>query len=209
MLNSWLVRPSPHGTNRLAEFLDNNIIAIGWPGINDLSDKTHEQLRTLLSEPPYKLSSLKLGNASATINIFVNHMNIDDLVLVPDGDDIHFCTIKSDYFFDPNYEQDGYPHQRKVEWLTSTQRTDLPMDLRMSLKVHRATANLSQHTDVINALAHGTTLPQDTPSNNKGSSVSVDYPLRPDVSIKITVPQDITRAESKRLGDFIKTIYFG
>src|SRR5659263_189072 len=108
MSNSWLLRPSSHGKNRMTEFLSDNIIAIGWPGIGDLSGKTREQIKTILSQPPYKLSSLALGSAYATVDIFVNQMAIDDLVLVPNGDDIHFCIIKSKYFLDPNYDSDQF-----------------------------------------------------------------------------------------------------
>jgi len=194
----------------MAEFLAGSIIAIGWPGINDLSGKTREQIKGILSQPPYNYESLKLGNAYATVDIFVNKMDINDLVLVPDGDDIHFCTIASDYYFDAHYDSDalGYSHQRKVEWLTQTSRSNLPMELRKSLKVHRATADLSNHYDAIRALAYSDALPQSPHQNGEDSFVSVDYPLRPDTTVTIAVPRDITRTEAERLGDFIKTLYF-
>ncbi len=209
MSKSWLLRPSPHGINRMAEFLADNITAVGWPGIGDLSGKTREQIKNILSQPPYNLASLELGNAYATVDIFVNQMNINDLALVPDGDDIHFCIIRSDYFFDASYDSNtiGYSHQRKVEWLSSTQRRNLPMELRKSLKVHRATADLSEHYDVIKALAYGTSLPSASDDNTL-ELVSVAYPLRPDLMVTVSVPRDITKTESERLGDFIKTIYF-
>ncbi len=210
MSNSWLLRPSPHGHNRISEFLAGNLIAIGWPGINDLTGKTREQIKDILSQPPYNFESLKLGNAYATVDLFVNQMNIGDLVLVPNNDDIHFCIIKSDYYFDANYDSDalGYSHQRKVEWLSSTSRKNLPMNLRKSLKVQRTAADLSSHYETIKALAYGNDIPQSQASNDEDSFVSVDYPLRPDVMVKITVPSDITKTESDRLGDFIKTLYF-
>jgi restriction system protein len=210
MSNGWLLRPSPHGISRMSEFLANNIIGIGWPGIGDLSGKTREQIKSILSQPPYRLTSLELGNAYATVDIFVNRMNVDNLVLVPDGDDIHFGIIKSNYFFDTKYDSDavGYSHQRRVEWLSSTLRKNLPMDLRKSLKVHRATADLSGYYEVIKTLAYGADLSQTNSFNNENAIVSVDYPLRPEVLVTVTVPRDITRTESERLGDFIKTLYF-
>ncbi|MEH7009220.1 hypothetical protein V7087_00115 [Neobacillus niacini] len=210
MANAWLLRPSPHGNNRMREFLEDNIIAIGWPGIGDLSGKSREQIKTTLSEPPYELTSLELGNAYATVDIFVNKKNINDLILVPNGDDIHFGIIKSDYFFDPRFDSDdiGYSHQRKVEWLSTKRRTDLPMNLRKSLKVHRATADLSEHYGVIKALANGEDLPQYNTSESVDTLVSVDYPLRPDFMVNVKVPRDITRTESERLGEFIKTLFF-
>lgn len=210
MSNTWMLRPSPHDENRMTEFLSNNFIAIGWFGIGNLKNVPREQLKVILSQPPYQLASLELGNAYATVDIFVNQMNIDDIVLVPNGDEIHFCIIKSDYFFDPIYDsnQTGYSHQRKVEWLSSIQRKNLPMDVRSSLKAHRTATNLTKHHEMIKALAYGNPLPATSSTNDISNYVSVDYPLRPNVKITVTVPQDITKTESERLGDFIKTLYF-
>ena len=52
-------------------------------------------------------------------------MQVGDFVLVPDGDDIYFCKVTSDYFIDQLLDNntDGYPHQRKVKWLSDTSRT--------------------------------------------------------------------------------------
>lgn len=210
MPKAWLLRPSPHGNNRMKEFLSGSFIAIGWPGIGDLTGKTREQIKEILSKPPYEYESLELGNAYATVDIFVNQMDIGDLVLVPNGNDIHFGIIKSDYGFDLRYDAKtlGYSHQRRVKWLTLTLRGNLPMNLRKSLRVHRATADLSKHFDIIEALAYGNDLPQDPDSHDQSFFVSVDYPLRPDVTATVVVPRDISKAESERLSDFIKTLYF-
>ena len=134
-------------------------------------------------------------------------MNVDDLVLVPDGDDIHFCIVQSDYFFDTHHASE-YPHQRKIEWLSSTQRKALPIELRKSLKIHHTPADLSKHYDVIKALAYEEDLPQESTEPEEESTVSVDYPIRPNLNVTINIPRDITKTEAERLGDFIKTIYF-
>lgn len=42
---------------------------------------------------PYELNGLKLGNAYATVDLFINRMEIGDFILVPDGDNIYFCEI--------------------------------------------------------------------------------------------------------------------
>lgn len=207
MAKAWLFRPISHGINRIREFLADNIIGINLSGIGNLSGKTREQIKTILSEPPYELTSLELGKAYTTVDMFVNQKNINDLILVPDGDDIHFGIIKSDYFFDSRFDSPniGYSHQRKVEWLSTKRRTDLPMNLRKSLKVNRVTADLSEHYEVIKALAYGEDLSQ---NNTSDTLVSVDYPLRPDFIITVEVPRNISRTESERLGEFIKTLYF-
>ena len=77
MKNAWLIRPLPHGINRLREFKEKNIIAIGWPCIGNLNGKSRGDLKLLLSQPPYSLSGIALGNAYATIDIFVNKWKLE------------------------------------------------------------------------------------------------------------------------------------
>ena len=207
MKKAWLLRPVPHGITRINEFLTKKIVAIGWPNIGNLSGTSREGLKLRLSQPPYQLSSLELGNAYATVDIFVNQMNIGDLILMPNGTDIHFGIIESDYIFDENCEEEGYSHQRVVKWLSLTQRNDLPMQLRSSLRVHRTTADLSTHYNFIEALAYGTPL---LPLLKEDTSdfVTASYPLRTDLVVTISIPKNINKAEAERLSDFVKTLYF-
>lgn len=207
--SAWLVRPFPHNKKRLEEFKKANIIAIGWPGIGDLSHKSREGIKGILADKPYQLKGLELGNAYATIDIFVNRMAIGDLVLIPDGDDIYFAEITGDYCL--NREVDnadaGYPHQRKIKWLADTSRQNLSMPLRSSLKVHRATANLSEHLNEIEALSRGEKY-EEAFEKDIPQAISVSYPLRPDFMVSFQIPSDITMEEAQRLSDYLKTLYF-
>lgn len=207
--SAWLVRPFPHNIKRLDEFKKDGIIAIGWPGIGDLSQKSREGIKEILAGKPYRLKGLELGNAYATIDIFVNRMSVGDLVLIPDGADIYFAEITGDYYLDKTVDNDaaGYPHQRRIRWLADTSRQNLSMPLRSSLKVQRATANLSEHKEEIEALSRGEKyekkLNKDIPQ-----AIAVSYPLRPDFMISFQIPSDITREEAQRLSDYLKTLYF-
>lgn len=205
--NAWLVRPYPHNLKRLNEFQSKNIVAVGWPGIGDLTGKSREDLKEILSKAPHSLSGLALGNAYATIDIFVNQMQVGDLVLVPDGDDIYFAEITSNYFLDSSVDNDtdGYPHQRKITWLANTSRKKLSKELRSSLKVHRTTADLSHHSREIDALSHGKPY---EPGNNAPSTLDVSYPLRPNHVISFTVPTDMTQDEAQRLSNYFASLYF-
>lgn len=207
MNNAWLVRPYPHGNPRITEFRRDNIVAIGWPGIGDLTGKSREDIKQILSGNPYKLSGLALGNAYATIDIFVNRMNVGDIVLVPDGADIFFAKICSNYYMDSKFDSDqiGYPHQRKVEWLQNVARDELSKSLRSSLKVHRTTADLSKHYDEIDALSHGKAF---NDKSAKVETLKVSYPLRVDFTVNFELPTDITRDETKRLAQHLETLYY-
>ena len=206
---AWLVRPYPHGNHRLKEFREMGIVAVGWPEIGDLTGKSRQELKTLLSGAPYDLEGLSLGNAYATIDIFVNQMQPGDLVLVPDGDDIYLGELTSGYRLEQSVDNqtDGYPQQRSVSWFpVNVSRQELSMELRSSLKVHRTTANLSRHAEEIDALAHGRPfVPGETEAPG---SISVSYPLRPGRNIEFTIPNDITKTEAQRLSAYFASLYF-
>lgn len=207
--NAWLVRPNPQGYDRMKEFQKKNIVAIGWYGIGDLTGIGQEGIKEKLSQPPYNLSSLELGNTIAVMDMFVNQMAIGDYVLVPHGHNIHFAKIESSYIFDnsKDNDDDGYPHQRIVTWLSKPiSRSTLPDTLRNALKIHRSTANLTKYYDCICSLANGEDISQKLLPTDE--LLRVDYPLRPDLVITIEVPKDITKTEAIRLSDFVKTLYF-
>lgn len=201
-MNAWLVRPNPHGKNRIKEFRSQDIVAIGWPETGSLAGLSREDLKTFLAGPPYNLSGLKLGNAYATVDIFINQIAVGDTILSPDGDDIYFAEIIGDYQFEEAADAEGYSHQRKVRWLSTTSRKELSKELRTSLKVHRATANLSHHAVEIRALAAGNPVPL------HARTVEISYPLRPDFSVEFEIPADISKNEAERLSKYFHTLYF-
>lgn len=211
MYKAWLLRPNPHENFRLEEFKSENIIAVGWPGIGDLTNKSREDIKSLLQENPYNYASLVLGNAYATIDILVNQMDLDDLVLIPNGDDIYFAKITSNYKYDNSKDNDeeGYPHQRKVKFLNSPiSRSSLPNELRNSLKVRRAAANLTKHYNLIKDLSEGNEITSLNTVNDNNNFIDVEYPIRSNTVIQLRIPNDLTQNEAIRLSDFVKTLYF-
>lgn len=145
---AWLLRPLPHKINRLDEFKNKGIIAVGWPCIGNLYGKSRTQIKENLSVDPYNYVGSRLGQAASNLDLFVNRMEIGDLVVMPYKDDIYFGRITSDYNYnqEKDNDEDGYPHQRKVEWVTNkASRKKLSDDLRKSLRNRRTTAELSSH----------------------------------------------------------------
>lgn len=207
MKQAWLVRSRPNNIERIKEFLEKNIIAIGWPGIGDLHGKSREDCKALLEGAPYRLRGLSLGQAYATIDLFVNQMQAGDLVLVPHGDDIYLGTIMSDYCYDGSVDNNamGYPHQRQVTWLRNKGRQDLSAALRGSLRVPRTAADLSHHVTEIEALANGQAY---HPENERKEELEVTYPLRPDFPITFRIPADMTQEEARRLSLYFSSLYF-
>lgn len=207
MKKAWLIRPFPHDIDRLSEFTSNDIIAIGWPEISTLAGKNKSNIKEILQNHPKKYSPHQLGVALATVDIFVNRISIGDLVVVPHEDDIYFAKVISDYFYESTKVNDGYPHQRSVEWLKDApiSRNQLPDALRNSLRAPRTAADLSHHLGLIENIIEA-----DTSEGLESISDYMDvlYPLRADLDCTVTIPKNITKVEAERLGEFIKTLYF-
>lgn len=150
----WLLRPMPHGSNHMKGFLEENIIAVGYPVGRSLERMDYDDIRNILEEKNY---SEGLGNVS----ILVNLMNKDDIVVVPDnnGRDVYFGQIESEYIYNATLDKDekgsGYPHQRKVKWFFDKKpllRSTLSEELRGSLRYPGTVAQLTKHADYISEL---------------------------------------------------------
>lgn len=133
---AWVVRPFPHGINRLDYFLDNNVIAIGWPGIGELKDmNTREDVKKKLLQGGYykEKSPQILGQAAGTIYRFVKEMKNGDYVLVPNGANVIVGKIMEDqpfYVQEFDSNEEGFCHQRRVEWLF--EKKSIPRNLMTS-----------------------------------------------------------------------------
>lgn len=150
----WLVRVNPEGNNRLKEFLQESIVAIGWPNIPDMTNLTKGDIRiALIQGTSYtgKDANLKVG----LINHFVNNMNKGDWCLVPDSENIeniYIAEIVGDYHYEKENKKDGYPHQRKIKWLNNREplnRYELPEEIQTSLRTQLTVADLSNHVELL------------------------------------------------------------
>jgi len=162
----WLVRTNPEKTNRLKEFLDNNIIAIGWSNLLDLHDMPKSAIHTELSKNNYSCSNVKLG----VINHFVNNIHINDLCIIPFGDKVYLAKVKSEYYYDGSKVADGYPHQRKVEFINKDNpisRASLPEAVRKSLGAQNYVAHLKHRIDEFKAFLSETELNNDNTDLHK------------------------------------------
>lgn len=147
---AWLIRPKPGGVIRIKEFLDEEIVAVGWPGIGDLKGIREYELKM-------RLKDLYPDNASAlsALKMIVYRMEPGDYILAPQDKSIFFGRIVSDYFYqkEKDNSETGYPHQRKVEWYDLVlSREELPLELQKSTRVVRTAAELTKHRKVIDQL---------------------------------------------------------
>lgn len=146
----WLVRTNPENTNRIKEFLENNIIAIGWSNLLDLTSMPKSAILTELSRNNYSCSNVNLG----VINHFVNNIKVGDLCIIPNGDKIYIAKVTSPYYYDSTKVAEGYPHQRKVEFINKDNpisRSNLPKVVQKSLGAQNYVAHLRHRIDEFKA----------------------------------------------------------
>ena len=107
----WLLSPNPGGKS-WDDFLNNNVIMVGWREMGDLSEYDTRQ------EITDKLIELYGGNTNKTndskcLYEFAYEMNIDDIVLIKNGkyNLYGYGKVKSDCIYDGEY------NARQVEWI--------------------------------------------------------------------------------------------
>jgi predicted Mrr-cat superfamily restriction endonuclease len=135
---AWAVRPYPHNIHRVPEFLANRMAAIGWPSIGDLAGCDREQINSKLKDS-YQYEGGRLGQSTGVVDRFVNQVEIDDPIVVPDGDKVYLGVVTSGYSFKQHLatEKEGYPHWIGVDYRFDGQpilRSELPAALYDSLK---------------------------------------------------------------------------
>ena len=107
----WLLSPNPGGKS-WTDFLQNNVIMVGWKEMGDLSEYDTRQ------EITDKLIEIYGGNTNKTndskcLYEFAYEMNVDDIVLIKNGkyNLYGYGKIKSDYIYDGEY------NIRQIEWI--------------------------------------------------------------------------------------------
>ena len=134
--NAWVVRPKPGGNNRIDEFRENNLVAIGWLGDKDLSSVDKSGIRDRLEER-HDWNAYKIGQATGQVNRLVNKMKEGDFVVVPSGGNVYVSRIQGDYRHASSPVASGLAHQRDVKWEFdggAVNRSTLPGKLQDSLK---------------------------------------------------------------------------
>jgi predicted Mrr-cat superfamily restriction endonuclease len=141
----WVIRPYPNFKNHLHDFLTNDMVAIGWPGVGDLGGGlSRKELSDRLCdtyEHYLKEQKNDLAVAAGILDRFVNQVGKGDVFLVPDGDHVYACEVTGDYVYKPELDNDhpdrGYPHWRPVSFYRHKKQfskiKDLPLGVRRAI----------------------------------------------------------------------------
>jgi len=134
------MKTKPHGIDRLFEFTDTkedgpSFVAIGWPGIGDLTNVSKDEIRERL-EKKYKYQGQQLATYLGAVNAFVNTVKKEDLVLITNSLDQVFVFEVGDYKYVEKYDNDidGMCHQRETKLLIIIDKADLNQELQELLR---------------------------------------------------------------------------
>ncbi|MEK3935734.1 hypothetical protein MKY41_10455 [Sporosarcina sp. FSL W7-1349] len=137
-MNLFQMKSRPHGKERLPLFLTDGFVAIGWPGVGDLSQADAEEIETRLAKTYTSYVGQKMAYYKGVVNTFVNVMEPDDYVMVAEGDYVHIGVL-GDYIYRADYDnEEGMCHQRPVDWVITVERTKLNEKVQEHLR-NRAT----------------------------------------------------------------------
>jgi predicted Mrr-cat superfamily restriction endonuclease len=124
-MNLYQVKSNPQGIERMAEFLRDNYISIGYPGIGDLDDIGPNELKERLAQA-YEYERQELLERADELVTFVQEMQDGDYVLVAENDSVYLGDVGDYYYVDASDSmEDGLCHRRGVTWLQCIPRSDL------------------------------------------------------------------------------------
>lgn len=143
-MNVFVMKLGPHDNedNRMAEFLKDNFVSIGWSGIGDLENVDQDEWKERLALV-YPYEGQELVDRLDEISIFVNGMQDGDYLLAVDGDHIHLGDV-GDYYYIDSFDnaEDGCCHRRGVTWLKTLLRADLNTEIQQIVDNQRMITKL-------------------------------------------------------------------
>ena len=141
------------------DFCTNNFIAIGWDCITpqfaqDINNNNRDEKKEIIKElyPDEKRPGLILGQ----IDIFYNHMKLDDIVVIPDvgskmisiGKIGNFSKIISHKKEEDEYSVCNYVHCRDVRWI-KTVKASQDVYLFKSLRAQQAISDITEDAQLL------------------------------------------------------------
>ncbi|RED65376.1 hypothetical protein [Cohnella phaseoli] len=118
----YSLRPIPALEGKVKQFLEDNYVSIGYPGIGDLEGADRHEIETRLADGGFA----ERGREAAEIDLFVNGVQDGDYVLLENGDTVMIGDV-GDYFYVESSDtgEDGTCHRRGVTWLRRIPRSEL------------------------------------------------------------------------------------
>ncbi|WP_424768450.1 hypothetical protein [Paenibacillus sp. sgz302251] len=132
-MNLFQMKSDLNGINRMAEFLKDNYVCFGLPGIGDLEHVSKEELKERLTQV-CQLEEQELTVQWEAASTFAHIMQDGDYLFVANDDYVHLGDL-GDYYYLEHFDtiEDNTCHRRGVTWLKSLLREELHPDLQSFL----------------------------------------------------------------------------
>jgi len=89
----------------MGEFIENGMVAIGWPALGDMKNCSREQIRKRLTDTHCSgAASRVVGQVTGIVDRFVNQIKVSDYVVIPDGTGVYFGKVVTEYEFVPTLQ---------------------------------------------------------------------------------------------------------
>lgn len=142
----WLVRAGGNGENE-NYVLENNVVAIGWESLGDLSSiKSREELLSLLEQRYPDAKHKARLNWRSQIWPLRHEIQIGDVVALPlkHRPAVAFGEVTGGYQYVSTAPNDA-KHQRPVKWIREVPRNQIAQDLRFSLGAFMTVCRLTRN----------------------------------------------------------------
>jgi len=129
-MNLYAIKPESLGIDRMKEFLKDNFVSIGYPGLGDLEKTSKEEIRDRLADVS-RAKGWELAQSLKEVEMFVHRMQDGDYVLVPENEFVYLGDV-GDYFYveSSDSDDDGTCHRRGVTWLKRIPLSELNVSVR-------------------------------------------------------------------------------
>lgn len=134
-MNLFQMKLGFYGVGRMKEFLKDNFVSMGWPGLGNLEDISKDELEQRLAEARlYNYEGQEWSERLTEVSSFVHEMQDGDYILIADEDWVHLGDLGDYYYIDQfDSTEDGTCHRRGVTWLKSLPREELHTELQRFL----------------------------------------------------------------------------
>jgi predicted Mrr-cat superfamily restriction endonuclease len=147
-MNIFQIKTWPDGERQMVEdFIHDEYIAIGWPGLGDLKNANRQEIKKRLGEALHEAhkdepEELKIGSEShrlgyfvGQLNTFVNVMQAGDLVMVVEREWGWVGSVgEYEYYDDEASRHSHISHRRSVNWKNRIPLVELNYSIQTFLK---------------------------------------------------------------------------
>lgn len=119
----WVVRPKPYHEDRMADFLWDGIVALGWKGLGNLKGCNRAEIKKrLLLNWDGQPSAQDVGRVATEFHRLANEMTGGDLVIVPQEADVHIAVVRGPYEYVPGRGKNALEQRVPVEYRAKVER---------------------------------------------------------------------------------------